>query len=106
MNYALSQKMVKYSIEKDDYINRNREDEILWPCLKFMEDYYKFIILLEAYRNESKNDKSRGDNSLSFSYSIISNKMPIKTDNVIHILLNSELIKLKKDWETTLKLVR
>ncbi len=43
---------------------------------------------------------------MSISFSIISNKIPIRTDNIIHLLLNENLLGLREQWECTLKLVR
>lgn len=40
----------KYDPNHDNFLNRNREDEALWPNLQFIQDYYMFIILLQSYR--------------------------------------------------------
>lgn len=46
MHAALYKKTVRYSLSSDNFINRLREDETLWADLKFIEDFYKFIVLL------------------------------------------------------------
>jgi hypothetical protein len=63
-------------------------------------------LLLIAHRSKGKEDRPHDESMLSLSFSRISHKYPVKTDNVIHLLLNEELMKLKVQWSVTASLVR
>jgi hypothetical protein len=106
INDTVFKRSLRYSVEKDNFINRNREDENLWPQLKFLEDYYKFIILLISYRRDQLAEQHKEDNPLNLSFSKSLHRIPVKTDNIIHLLLNQDLMRLESKWETTVSLVR
>ena len=90
--------------DEHSILHRNREDEVLWPSLQFLEDYYKFILLLISLRNERL--ETAQEQSLSLSFSRISSSIQLRTDNVMPMLLAADLMTLEGAWAQTIGLVR